>query len=216
MTSCCEPSGYGRIFGDRFARRLARRYRRRGLGRAEQRIVDFCATRGLDGATVLEIGGGVGELHVELLRRGAAAAVSLELVDSYDVHATKLAASVGVLDRVRRRRVDIAATPDQVESADIVVMHRVVCCYPDYARLIGAAADHASRALVFSYPPRNLAIRALGAAENAWLRLSGNSFRTFAHPPQAMIDVARARGLEPTYRHSGGVWRIAGLERTGA
>ena len=39
------------------------------------------------------------------------------------------------------------------EPADVVVLHRVVCCYPDYQRLLGAAASHAGRLLVFSHPP---------------------------------------------------------------
>jgi 2-polyprenyl-3-methyl-5-hydroxy-6-metoxy-1,4-benzoquinol methylase len=214
MASCCDPSGYERVFGARFARGLARRYRRRGLGRPEKRIVDFCAGQGLEGATVLEIGGGVGELQVELLRRGAAQATNLELVDSYDEEARALATSAGVADRVRRRRLDIAATPDDVEPADIVVLHRVVCCYPDYERLLAAAADHARRVLVFSHPPRNAATRVVLGLQNGWFRLTGNSFRTFAHPPRAMIEAARSRGLDVTYRHGRGVWHVAGLERS--
>ncbi len=213
MASCCDPSGYERIFGNRFARSLARRYRRRGLGRTEQRIVDFCADQGLEGATVLEIGGGIGELQLELLRRGAAETTNLELVDSYDEEANELAASAGVADRVHRRRLDIAVSPDEVAMADIVVLHRVVCCYPDYQRLLTAAADHARRVLVFSHPPRNALSRAVLASQNAWFRLTGNSFRTFAHPPQAMLDVARSRGFDVTYRHARGVWQVAGLER---
>jgi hypothetical protein len=47
-----------------------------------------------------------------------------------------------------------------VAPADLVILHRVVCCYPDYERLLTAAADHARRALVFSYPPRNPLSRA--------------------------------------------------------
>ena len=43
-------------------------------------------------------------------------------------------------DRVDRRLLDIAAEPERVEPADIVVLHRVVCCYPDYERLLTAAA----------------------------------------------------------------------------
>ncbi len=213
MASCCDPSGYDRVFGDRFARGLARRYRRRGLGRAEQRIVDFCASRGIEGATVLEIGGGVGELQLELLERGAAEATNLELVDSYDGQARELAATAGVADRVHRRRLDIARDPDAVEPADIVVLHRVVCCYPDYERLLSAAADHARRLLVFSHPPRNSLSRTLLGVENTWFRLTGNPFRAFAHPPDAMLDVARAKGLDLTYRHTGALWQIAGLER---
>jgi 2-polyprenyl-3-methyl-5-hydroxy-6-metoxy-1,4-benzoquinol methylase len=214
MASCCDPSGYKRVFGARFARGLARRYRRRGLGRPGRRVVGFCSERGLEGATVLEIGGGIGELQLELLRRGAAEATNLELVDSYDEEARALATSVGVAERVRRRRLDIAATPDEVEPADIVVLHRVVCCYPDYERLLTAAADHARRALVFSHPPRNVVSRAMLGLQNGWFRLTGNSFRAFAHPPGAMIEVARSRGLDVTYRHARGVWQVAGLERT--
>lgn len=214
MDGCCDPRGYDQVFGTRFARSLARRYRRRGLGAVEQRIVDCCAERGLDGATVLEIGGGVGEIQLELLRRGAAEATNLELVDAYDAQARRLADDAGLSERVHRRLLDIAATPDLVEAADIVVLHRVVCCYPDYERLLAAAADHARRLLVFSHPPRNAATIAILAVQNAWFRLTGRSFRTFAHPPEAMLEVLRARGLHPTYTYQGRVWQVAGLERT--
>ena len=47
-------------------------------------------------------------------------------------------------DRMTRRQADIATMPDEAEAHDIVVLHRVVCCYPDYERLLTAAADHAS------------------------------------------------------------------------
>lgn len=214
MASCCDPSGYDRVFGSRFARGLARRYRRRGLGRTEQRIVDLCVGRGIEGATVLEIGGGVGELQLELLKRGAVEATNLELVDSYDEQARELADSAGVADRVHRRQIDIAVDPDAVEPADVVLLHRVVCCYPDYERLLSAAADHARRLLVFSHPPRNLVSKVFLGTENTWFRLTGNAFRTFAHPPEAMLQVAQAQGLDLTYRHSGPLWQIAGLERT--
>jgi hypothetical protein len=50
------------MFSDRFARRVARRYRKRGLSRSSRAIVSFLAARGIEGASVLEIGGGVGEM----------------------------------------------------------------------------------------------------------------------------------------------------------
>jgi magnesium-protoporphyrin O-methyltransferase len=192
---------------------VARRYRRRGLGKAERRIVDFLVAHGVAGATVLEIGGGVGELQIELLRRGATSTTNLELVAAYDTQAAALAAEAGVSARVRRRVLDIASAPEQVEPADVVVLHRVVCCYPDYERLLGAAADHARRLLVFSHPPRNVVSRSFLASQNAMFRLSGKQFRTFAHPPEAMLEVLTRRRLTQVYAGHGGVWRIAGLER---
>jgi 16S rRNA G966 N2-methylase RsmD len=204
------------MFGPRFARRQAQRYRKRGLDAAAQRMVDFVTANGIAGATVLEIGGGVGEIELELLRRGAAHATNLELVDTYDAPAAELAAEAGMTGRLTRRRLDIAAAPDQIEPADVVVLHRVVCCYPDYPLLLGAAANHAQRLLVFSHPPRNAVSRAVVATQNAVCRLTGRSYRAFAHPPGAMIDVLSRHGLRVNYRHPASVWQVVGAERVPA
>jgi 2-polyprenyl-3-methyl-5-hydroxy-6-metoxy-1,4-benzoquinol methylase len=199
------------MFGTRFSRHLAKRYRRRGLDRTASRMVEFLAAQGVVGASVLEIGGGVGAIQLELLRRGAASATNLELADSYDADAAALAAEAGVADRISRRRLDLARSPEAVEPHDIVVLHRVVCCYPDYEELLAAAADHAGRLLVFSHPPRNLMTRGATAAENLWFRLRGIAFRTYAHDPGAMTAAVRRGQLEVSYRHEGLAWHIVGF-----
>ena len=212
--SCCNPRGCDEFFNPRFARRMARRYRKRGLDKPSRRMVEFLEQGGeLDGATVLEIGGGVGEIQLELLKRGAARTVNLELSNAYDAEAAALAREAGVQDRVERRIHDIAVTPDAIEPVDIVVLHRVVCCYPDYERLLSAAGDRAKRALIFSHPPRNLFWRTFVAAQNLIFRALRREFRTFDHPPQAMLAVLREHGLEPVFAHHGFQWQIDGVGR---
>ncbi|MEX1358316.1 MAG: methyltransferase domain-containing protein [Gaiellaceae bacterium] len=213
MSCDCHRSGYGQFFNRRFARRVARRYRKRGLDGSSQRIADFVVSRGVEGATVLEIGGGVGEIQVELLKAGAARTVNLELSPEYDDEARALAEEAGVAERMERRLHDIAADPDAVEPADVVILHRVVCCYPDYERLLGTAGDHARRLLVFSYPPRNALTRAFMTVANLVQALLRRDFRSFTHPPGAMLAVLDRRGLRRTCEHHGLVWQIAGLER---
>jgi magnesium-protoporphyrin O-methyltransferase len=213
MGECCQPHAYDAKFSDRFARRMARRYSRRGLSRSARAIVSFLTVRGIEGATVLEIGGGVGQLHVELLRHGAARATNLEISTSYEPEAELLLERSGMTARVDRRLLDIAQAPDQVERADVVVLHRVVCCYPDYERLLDAAAGKAERLLVFSHPPRNLPTRAVIWADNALGRLKGDTFRAFVHPPAEMRGVASRSGLRNTYRWRGLGWCVVGLER---
>jgi magnesium-protoporphyrin O-methyltransferase len=95
----------------------------------------------------------------------------------------------------------------------VVVLHRVVCCYPDYERLLGAVAEHAGRLVVFSYPRRNIVSRAVIASQNLGFRLLGREFRVFAHPPAAMLAALGERGLRETFAHHGLIWRVAGLER---
>jgi magnesium-protoporphyrin O-methyltransferase len=201
------------MFDDRFARRMAARYRKKGLDKTSRRMVELLAVRGVQGATVLEIGGGVGEIQIELLRRGAASATSLELSPAYEAEAAQLLDEAGLTGRVHRRQADIATDPDAVEPADIVILHRVVCCYPDYPRLLGAAADHTRSQLVFSFPPRNPASRAFLATQNAVLRLSRRQFRAFAHPPAAMLRVLAEHGLHAAVAHRGAVWQVGHATR---
>ncbi len=192
---------------------MANRYRKRGLDRAARQMVDFLSQRGVEGWTVLEIGGGVGEIEIELLQRGAAHAVNLELSSAYDAEAAQLLSETGLQERAERRVHDIAADPAGVEPADVVVLHRVVCCYPDYERLLEAAAEHAQRLVVFSHPPRNVVSRLLFACQNLSFKLRRMDFRTFAHPPADMLAVLEQRGLRHTFSHRGLVWHVAGLER---
>ena len=175
--------------------------------------MSFLIERGIADASILEIGGGVGEIHVELLRRGAARATNLEISTNYEPEAAKLLDLSGMRDRVERRFLDIAQAPDEVEPADVVVLHRVVCCYPDYERLLAAAGGKADRLLVFSHPPRNLVTKTVMWLDNARRKLKGNQFRTFAHPPAAMMSVLSDAGLHDTYRWRGFGWHVVGLER---
>ncbi len=201
------------MFGNRFARHVASRYRKRGLDRTARRMVDLIAAAGIEGATVLEIGGGVGEIHLELLERGAAAATNLELSPAYDSEAERLVVEKGLAGRVHRRLVDLAAEPAAVEPADVVVLHRVVCCYPDYVRLLSAAAGRARRQLVFSHPPRNLVSRTVVALQNLLLRAGRREFRTFTHPPAAMVGVLEEHGLTVRATSPSAVWQVVALSR---
>jgi predicted O-methyltransferase YrrM len=124
--SCCAPKGYSELFGERAARRDAKRYRRKGLDETAEEMVEFLRGRGLGGTTVLEIGGGVGAIPLELLKAGADRALEIELSPNYERTAAELARELGFADRVERRLGDVVEEGATVPAADAVVMHRVV------------------------------------------------------------------------------------------
>ena len=178
-------------------------------------MVEFLELRGIEGATVLEVGGGVGEIQLELLKRGAARAVNLELSPAYEEEATSLLRAAGLEERAERRLHDIAVDPEGVEAADVVVLHRVVCCYPDYERLLRAAAEHTRRLLVFSYPPRNAVSRLLIAAQNLVFRLLRREFRTLPIRRPRCLLFLRSAGCDGRSRitRSCGRWRASSARR---
>lgn len=213
MSACCDPHEYDSVFTTKYARRTARKLRASGLDDTAARMVDFAAGQGIDGATVLEIGGGVGGLHLELLRRGAQTATNVELSSAYDAEAAELLEESGLTGRVDRRIVDLAADPEAVAHADVVVLHRVVCCYPDFPRLLGAAADRARRVLVFSYPRPRVLTRAGTWLENLGYAARGREFRTFVHSPKAMVDVLADHGLVAAQSGQNTMWQFTGTVR---
>src|SRR2546429_4847864 len=152
MSGCCSPKGYRSIFSEKRAHAEARRYRRRGLDRTSRRIAELLKQQGIVGRTLLEVGGGIGAIQIELLRAGITRALNIELTPTYEQAAQGLLREAGLEDRVERRIMDFAEATGAVEAADIVIMNRVICCYPDMPKLAGAAADHTREVFVVSFP----------------------------------------------------------------
>jgi magnesium-protoporphyrin O-methyltransferase len=198
------------MFGRRFAGHDLRRYRRKGLSRTARGLAEAAAGAG----SVLDIGGGVGDLSLELLERGASRATVVEISDGYEDAAAALLADHRLGDRVERRIGDFVAEEGLVEPHDVVVLHRVVCCYPDADALIATAASHARRTLALTYPRERALTRIGFRGLNLWLRATRCGFRTFVHPVAAIADAAERQGLTLTRRESHGVvWENAVFER---
>lgn len=213
MSDCCTPRGYERLFSERGARAAARRYRAKGLDITSRRILALLRRRDLSGDTLLEIGGGIGDLQIELLRAGMERSMSVELTPTYESAASDLLRETGLSDRVERRVVDFVDASAGVAPADVVVLNRVVCCYPDMPRLTGAAADHTRGVLVMSFPKRTWWTRLLLAAGNLMLRVARREFRVFLHRPEEIARVARRHGLHALVSRRGMFWEIAAWER---
>ena len=162
---------------------------------------------------MLEIGGGVGQVALELLKAGAASAEVVELLPDYEPFVRELASEAGVGERMSFRTADLVADPASVGPVDIVVMNKVVCCTPDGVALAGIAASLARRALVLSFPRGVWWARAGLGAVNLYLRLRGRRFRVFVHPQAAIEGAVEARGFIRASERNGPMFRIAAFER---
>ena len=212
MAGCCSTD-YRRMFSRKFAARDARVFRSRGLSGTSRELVELAGD--VRGDTVLDVGGGVGAIGLELLAAGAERATNVELSGGYEEAAAELAAERGVADRIDRRVADFVEAGSTIAPHDVVVMHRVVCCYPDVDGLMTAAADHTRRALVLTYPQQRAWI-ALGLrAVNLFLRVRRCGFRVYAHPVDGIIGAGEAHGLRLDRRvRSGLLWESAALRRS--
>jgi magnesium-protoporphyrin O-methyltransferase len=199
------------MFNRRYAERDARTFRERGLGKTSRALVELAGD--VEGERVLDVGGGIGAIGLSLLERGAAHATNVELSGGYEQAAAELIAERDVEGRVERRVADFVEAAD-VPPHDVVVLHRVVCCYPDVDELVGAASDRTRRVLLLTYPQERLWVRAGLRAVNVWLRLTRCGFRTYVHPFARIAAAAEAHGLRLERRErKGRLWESSSFAR---
>ena len=210
VSGCCSPTDYRRLFSRKYAARDLVRYRKRGLTGTSRALVALAGD--VSGASVLDVGGGIGAIELELLERGAERATNVELSGGYEEAAAELLAERGLEGRVERRIADFVAEP--VAAHDVVVMHRVICCYPDVDALVGTAAAHTTHRLLVTYPQTHAWIRAGLQGVNLWLWLSRCGFRTYVHPVPRIVRAAEAEGLRLVRRERNGLlWESAAFAR---
>lgn len=190
--------GLNEIFTERVSRHDARKFRRRGLDARARQLVRALQQRvGLQGRSTLEVGIGTGGLTVEMLRRGATRAVGVDAMPNQLAHARQLAEEFGVANRLELQQGDFTAISDQVASADVVVLDRVVCCYPDWQSLLSAAAARAQAAIALAYPREAWYTRLWIKSANIGMFLLRRTFRLHLHAPAAMHELLRTHGFAP-------------------
>ncbi len=214
MPECCNPSGYEQLFGPKEARRTLRAYDRKGLNKMAGRVVEYLKKRGVEGHRVLEVGGGIGAVHVELLKAGAASAVNVELSPGYQDVANELLRREGLEGRVEQRFGDFTEIAEGME-ADDVIMNRVICCYPKMEKLMNSGLTASRSFFAATYPRDRLASRVVVGVENAYHRVRGVEFRAYIHSPKAILDTARDAGFEIVFEDRDLVWHGVVFERAG-
>ncbi|MEX2555477.1 MAG: methyltransferase domain-containing protein [Actinomycetota bacterium] len=152
---------------------------------------------GLQGRTVLELGCGRGELSTELVGAGAARATGIDLSPDNIEVARRISSEDGLSDRMEFR-VDNAATA-QLGRHDIVVHHRVICCYPDPMGLLDNSIGVAGSVYGFSMPRSSgvvgLLVRVGLSFENLLHRVKRRGFRAYVHDERFVDETLRAAGF---------------------
>jgi len=194
--SCCgsENCGIGRFFS-RFSGRYARRYERKGLESTQKQLLAGLQVAGIKGKSLLEIGCGVGYLHQSLLSMGAGSAVGVDLSASMLKEAEIRAARLGLSGRTRYQQGDFREIAPEMEGADVTLLDKVVCCYPDAEGLLAATTAHTKDLCALTLPRGHWVNRVGARVMTAFLRLLGSTYRPFVHDPQAVDAWIRAAGF---------------------
>jgi len=207
MTCCCCPhsADAGRLFS-RLARRYRRRYQRAGLEASQRQLIEGLRRAGFEGRTLLEIGSGVGYLHQLLLEAGARRAVGIELAEAMIVEAREQASARGLEGRTEYHAGDFTDLADTLAPADVTILDKVICCYPDAERLVHCSLAKTRRVYALTLP-RNRWYTRLGVGLiAAGMRLIGSRFRPYVYDPEHIARWVTAAGFRMSFEAKTLVW----------
>lgn len=206
--NCCQCQGIESLFDKRRADADLTQYRRDGPSKTTRWLLDALKSEGVEGMTLLDIGGGVGAVQHELLQAGVRQATAVDASSAYLRAAREEASRQGRADRVNYHFgnfVDLAPT---IGPADIVTLDRVICCYHDMEALVSLSAERARRLYGLVYPRDTWWLRVASYLPNAGFWLMRNPFRIFVHSSEAVNAILRAHGLKQRFYRQTMFWQV--------
>jgi magnesium-protoporphyrin O-methyltransferase len=220
MDSCGCGDDFASIFDRATADRDRDRYRRDGPDRTTVMLLEMIGQDHVRGASLLDIGGGIGVITRELLQAGAGHAVLVDAAPAYLEVARNELRAANVLDRVDIVEGDFVRRADAIEPADIVTLDRVVCCYPDAESLVPLSADRARNLLGLVLPRDSRLVRLALSVENLWFWLRRSPYRAYGHSNGLIDRLVGDLGLHPIAERRTFFWRVVlyrrGIEPAGS
>jgi magnesium-protoporphyrin O-methyltransferase len=208
-------SQMGSLYNEKLAASQLRKYREKGPIPSTLALINALKAEGVEGATLLDIGGGIGVIQHELLAAGAAHATSIEASAPYLEAAREEASRRGVGDRVTYRHGDFVELAEPIPPADIVTLDRVINVYPDWKRLAELSAARAQRLYGLVYPRDTPMVRLVVFAMNLLLRLRRKPVRAAIRPADEIKRIAQENGLSPhVSRNIGPAWHVVVYRRS--
>ena len=210
--NCCEMENS--TFGEDEAKANLKDYRKRGPAKQTKLILEAVRSLGLKNAALLDVGGGIGTIHHELLKDVASEATHVDASSAYLKIATEEAKRLGHEAQVKFIHADFTDVADELPQVDVVTLDRVVCCYPNFRELLKAASSKSRTAVVMTYPRETWWLKMGFAIANFFQKLRNDPFRIFVHPVHEMESLLKREGLRRVSTRKLFVWEMSLYRRS--
>jgi len=206
---CCQCQGIENMFDKKAANRQLKRYLKKGPSKTTSMLLDAINKKGVQGLNFLDIGGGIGAIQYDLIKAGASNGTSIEASSAFFDVVKEEALQNGLAERVNFKYGDFTATASDVDSADIVTLDKVICCYDNMSELVGLSSKLARKIYAVIYPRDVWWTKLALLMVNFYPRIKGSSFRVFIHPTKKVEEIIFGNGLKRNYYATTLFWQVA-------
>lgn len=205
--TCPHCVGADDVFGRRLAESDLKAYHRHGPAAMTTVLLDAIRGLGLAGASLLDIGGGVGVIQHELAASGVGSITDVDASRAYLTVAQEEATRRGYADRTTYHYGDFVQLADDLPPADIVTLDRAICCYPDVRAFVTRSVQKANTVYAAVFPRDTWYMRLGAPLMNLEFRVQRNPFRVFIHDTALIDDLITAQGFRKHSHQRGLIWQ---------
>jgi len=207
--SCCQCQGIENMFDKKTAKRNLKRYLKKGPSKTTAMLLDAIHKEGVQGLDFLDIGGGIGAIQYDLIKAGASNGTSIEASSAYIDLVKEETLQNGLAERIDFKHGDFTKTASDVDTADIVTLDKVICCYDNMSELVMLSSRLARKIYAVIYPRDVWWTKLALPMMNFYPRLKGSSFRVFIHPTKKVEKIIFGNGLKRNYYATTLFWQVA-------
>jgi 2-polyprenyl-3-methyl-5-hydroxy-6-metoxy-1,4-benzoquinol methylase len=168
---CCQCQLIETQFDRVAVESKVRRYHEKGPKKETKILVEALLSEGVEGSSILDVGGGLGVLEFELIKAGASGATNVEASSAYIDAAREEASRQALSDQIQHIHGDFVGLAPDVPPADIVTLDKVLCCYDDMESLVRGSVEKANKLYGLIYPRDTWWVKVATGIENLFRKL---------------------------------------------
>jgi len=206
---CGQCQGIEELFSQQYVDKELSRFRTKGPIKTTRLLTEAIKETGVDGLTLLDIGGGVGMVQYALVESGVQQVTSVDASSNYLNAAKSEANRRGYADRISYVHGNFVDLAPEITPVDIVTLDRVICCFDDMEKLVSLSAERAGKLIGLVYPRDTWWAKVAVRFENLYYRMRRNPFRAFIHSTRSVEELLRGFGLRRVFYRQTLYWQVA-------
>ena len=210
-THCIDANDF---FDAKAAKKELKQYLKKGAANPTKKLLTKLREKDLKGLSLLDIGGGVGVIQLELHKDEISKSTDVDASQAY-LQVIKTQAKVkGIDNKMNFIPGDFVDVASGVEAHDIVTLDKVICCYPDAKELLTASLKKCNKYYALTYPLDGILADILVLFARAFFKLKKSNFRPYIHSHHEVNQHIVLAGFQSTYEATSFPWKIYVYERT--
>jgi 2-polyprenyl-3-methyl-5-hydroxy-6-metoxy-1,4-benzoquinol methylase len=216
MAGCCttDPSKEGaRRYFTKYSNKYVRKFVKKGLEPVQELLLRGVRTEQLRDQNILDIGCGVGALHLTLLKEGASAATGVDISEEMINQAKRFSSELGVEARAAYVVGDFVEVAETIRESDVTLLDKLVCCYNDVDSLVKVSTSRTKRLYALSHPRQNFYTEISFKTHIALARLFKWKFHPFWHDWKKLRENIQQQGFELISSSATPMWQVLVFRR---